>query len=472
MSRWRRARNVTLTPSGNTLTIAATGGSGGTGNVIQNSTTLQPNTNFNISGDGTAGGTLSGNVVNAATQFNLGGNRVLTVSGAGQNLNSNTFAGVGAGANTTPDTTTSIGNANAFFGNRAGAANTIGGGNAFFGYQAGAASTMGLTNAFFGASAGQTNTAGNRNAFVGSGAGLFSTTGSNNTFIGTEAGFGNLTGSSNTLLGSGTNVSFSGLSFATAIGAGAVVNTSNTITLGRSNGSDLVAIPGVLFAVGGLTAPGPINANGGLSVTGPINTNGGVTLNDSAIRLRDAGDAHHAIAYERSIDGIRFSAFDRFQWFRTGDNFEQMILQSNGDLTIRGNYFHNSDARYKTAVETLPQALDQVLRLRGVSYHWKPEFNRDPRRQIGLIAQEVEAVLPELVNTDDKGFKSVAYANAVPVLVEAIKEQQQQLDELKAVKTQLNRITNENAELKAQVEQLRQIVCATNPTAPLCQVAR
>jgi hypothetical protein len=84
-----------------------------------------------------------------------------------------------------------------------------------------------------------------------------------------------------------------------------------------------------------------------------------------------------------------------------------------------------------------------VLRLRGVSYHWKPEFKGDARPQIGFIAQEVEAVLPELVNTDEQGFKSVAYANAVPVLVEAIKEQQRQLDALKTVQA-------ENAELKAK----------------------
>ena len=124
-----------------------------------------------------------------------------------------------------------------------------------------------------------------------------------------------------------------------------------------------------------------------------------------------------------------------------------MRLENNGHLTIAGSLAQNSDVRFKTAVQTLSHALDRVLRLRGVTYQWKPELHRDPRPQIGFIAQEVEAVLPELVSTDEQGFKSVAYANAVPVLVEAIKEQQQQLEALKTVKA-------ENAELKAQLAAL------------------
>jgi hypothetical protein len=52
-------------------------------------------------------------------------------------------------------------------------------------------------------------------------------------------------------------------------------------------------------------------------------------------------------------------------------------------------------------------------------------------REMGVIAQEVEAVVPELVFTDENGLKSVAYANTVALLIEAIKEQQQQINELK-----------------------------------------
>src|SRR5262249_5962871 len=84
----------------------------GSTNYIQNTTSQQASSNFNISGSGTAGGTLSANVVNATTQFNLGGNRILSAAGS-----SNLFAGINAGINNT-------GTGNAFFGTAAGQANT------------------------------------------------------------------------------------------------------------------------------------------------------------------------------------------------------------------------------------------------------------------------------------------------------------------------------------------------------------
>src|SRR5438094_9055389 len=101
----------------------------GSSNYIQNTTSPQSSSNFNISGNGTAGGTLSGNVVNATTQFNLNGSRILSNPGL-----ENLFAGAGAGpANTS-------GFRNAFFGALAGTANTAND-NSFFGDRAGAANT-------------------------------------------------------------------------------------------------------------------------------------------------------------------------------------------------------------------------------------------------------------------------------------------------------------------------------------------
>jgi hypothetical protein len=79
-------------------------------------------------------------------------------------------------------------------------------------------------------------------------------------------------------------------------------------------------------------------------------------------------------------------------------------------------------------VETLTGSLDAVQALRGVSFDWIDNGGSE----IGVIAQEVEAVLPALVNTNDQGIKSVKYGNMVAVLIEAIKEQQAQIDELKA----------------------------------------
>src|SRR5437879_1366987 len=94
----------------------------GSSNYIQNTASAQASSNFNISGNGTAGGTLSGNLVNATTQYNLNGSRILSNAGI-----DNLFAGTSAGAaNTT-------GFANTFFGSQAGQSNTIRCCNAFFG---------------------------------------------------------------------------------------------------------------------------------------------------------------------------------------------------------------------------------------------------------------------------------------------------------------------------------------------------
>ena len=95
------------------------------------------------------------------------------------------------------------------------------------------------------------------------------------------------------------------------------------------------------------------------------------------------------------------------------------------------NFNTTSDATLKTNVETLTGSLDAVKALRGVSFDWIESGNSE----VGVIAQEVEAVVPNVVSTDDQGIKSVKYGNIVAVLIEAIKEQQEQID---ALKEQLN----------------------------------
>ena len=103
-------------------------------------------------------------------------------------------------------------------------------------------------------------------------------------------------------------------------------------------------------------------------------------------------------------------------------------LQFNGtNLTCAGNVTANSDERLKENVETITDALDKVNQLRGVEYDHK----KTGEHSIGVIAQEIEKVIPEVVFEDAMGIKSVAYQNIVAVLIEAIKEQQVQIEELK-----------------------------------------
>jgi len=102
------------------------------------------------------------------------------------------------------------------------------------------------------------------------------------------------------------------------------------------------------------------------------------------------------------------------------------------NLTVSGNtfatgYFHNSDARLKTHIQTAP-GLSLVRQLRGATFDWKD--NNTP--SAGVVAQEVEQVMPSAVHTDPRtGLKSVEYDQLIAPLIQAIKEQQDQIDQLR-----------------------------------------
>lgn len=104
-------------------------------------------------------------------------------------------------------------------------------------------------------------------------------------------------------------------------------------------------------------------------------------------------------------------------------------LTFNGtNLVCGGTVTANSDESLKTNITVIENALDKVVGLRGVEFDYKESGDHS----IGLIAQEVEKVLPDLVYESEDGIKSVAYQNVVAVLIEAVKEQQVQIDALKS----------------------------------------
>ena len=114
-------------------------------------------------------------------------------------------------------------------------------------------------------------------------------------------------------------------------------------------------------------------------------------------------------------------------------------MDASGNLTATGNVTAYSDARLKTNVNTINDALSIVGKLRGVSFDWK----ESGKHSIGLIAQEVEEVLPELVldatSTDpqtkkETTVKTVDYGKIVGVLINAINELKAEVDELKGGK--------------------------------------
>ena len=164
-----------------------------------------------------------------------------------------------------------------------------------------------------------------------------------------------------------------------------------------------------------------------LTVTNTLNVRGALDLADNDILRFGTGDDVEMF----------FSGSDMFMDINNGEDFKIRDGNSgnatrftfdadNGNFTATGNITAFSDERLKDNIETLDGS--KVLDMRGVSY------TKDGKAGSGVIAQELEKVAPELVMTNEKedGMKSVAYGNLVGYLIEAVKGQQKQIDELKA----------------------------------------
>ena len=134
-------------------------------------------------------------------------------------------------------------------------------------------------------------------------------------------------------------------------------------------------------------------------------------------------------------------------WFRTNGDGITGELAPSGNLSVRGDmiaYHSFSDKRLKKNITTIDSsdALDKVLKLQGVTYEWRDKSGEAKGTQIGLVAQDVEQHVPQVVSESsridsDKQYKRVDYDKLVPMLIESIKSQQSQIDTLKAEIVQL-----------------------------------
>lgn len=165
------------------------------------------------------------------------------------------------------------------------------------------------------------------------------------------------------------------------------------------------------------------------------------TFNTAAIRF-GAGLTGEGIASKRTTGG-NWAGLDFYTGsanrltITNGGNVGIGFTSTSYKLDVNGTVrctalTQTSDARLKTNIRPIANALESTLRLRGVTFDWNRDSFSDKSfpegRQIGVIAQEVEKVLPELVSKDGQGYESVAYDKLVPVLIEAIKAQQAKID--------------------------------------------
>lgn len=166
-----------------------------------------------------------------------------------------------------------------------------------------------------------------------------------------------------------------------------------------------------------------VSANAGLGTATQVLTSGGSGANaywaDAGVVV--AADTSNNTRY---VPYLQISSGQATTVYVRSDNF---TYNPNTGVVSATEFSATSDIRVKQDILTIDNALGKVSQLRGVSYKIK-DSGLD---NIGLIAQEVELVLPQVVRDNDQGFKSVTYGNIVGLLIEAIKELKQEIDELK-----------------------------------------
>lgn len=270
----------------------------------------------------------------------------------------------------------------------------------------------------------------------------------------------------------------------TTMGANTIARSNNSLVIGQFN--DTAAV-GSLFEIGN----GSANElrNNAITVLNNGNIGLGTISPNATLQFGNTVSNRKLVLYEASNNDHQFSGFGlnndavRFQVASTGGDFayyagtsstssvEVMRIKGNGfvgigtntpgqALHVVGNIFATgtitpSDARFKRNITLIHNPLEKLKQLNGVTYNYRsdefPEMKFPDITQVGLIAQDVEKVFPQLVYTDAKGYKAVDYVKLIPLLIETAKVQEKQQEDFqKTIKKQQEEIDA----LKVMVEKL------------------
>jgi hypothetical protein len=344
---------------------------------------------------------------------------------------SNTFIGVNAGNLTT----TGVG-LNTAIGVSALQRNTTGSANTASGFQALLSNTTGLENTASGSSALQSNTTGSSNTASGVNALVFNTTGNFNTASGARALTNNTTGFNNTASGADALLFNTTGGANTASGRGALQNN----TTGVANTASGQA---ALFSNTTGTNNIAIGFNAGLSLTTGDNNiaigNAGVAAEANTIRIGDV----QTRAFIAGISGATIASG------------VAVLVNSSGQLGTTA-----SSGRFKQDIADMSDTTSRLMRLRPVTFRYKPEHDDGSRlRQYGLIAEEVAAVYPGLVaSTPDGQAQTVRYHFLAPMLLNEYQKQQRTIEAQTARIAELEKQNLEIAELKRHVARMASLL--------------
>ncbi len=362
---------------------------------------------------------------------------------AGEIHGDQTGTNLSLGTNTLTNLTT--GSYNTVIGNRALSNNTEGNHNTASGTSALHSNTEGNHNTAVGSDALHSNTEGNNNTASGYYALKKNTTGYENTASGAAALLFNTTGSGNTATGN--------LALSKSRGADANTATGNRALYQNTSGSRNAATGASVLE---RNTRGSFNAAFGTEAL-RNNRNGS---RNTAVGFRaggrNNGSGNIFIGHEAGYNNLFRNVSNKLiiaNGHRSTDalvigDFSSREVNIMGDLHASG-YLTQSDARLKKDIQPLTHALDAILQLQGKTYRWKEDTTFANKKDIGLVAQEVEKVFPELVAENEQGYKGIAYSKLTAVLIEAMKEQQGQMATQQA---QITALEKENTQLKAIVE--------------------
>ncbi|WP_161973456.1 tail fiber domain-containing protein [Arcticibacter tournemirensis] len=169
------------------------------------------------------------------------------------------------------------------------------------------------------------------------------------------------------------------------------------------------------------------NVYSATKLTTPITING-VTF-DGSTNITVPGDNLGNHTASQNIKTLSYSIS------QDGTDGRGLSFESSGsgvfaqDVTIKGNLYTPSDARLKTNIETLTNVLEKIDKMRGVAFEYKDQRKYAKGPKIGVIAQELQKVYPNMVSKGQDGYLKVDYTQLTAVLIQAVKEQQQRMIE-------------------------------------------
>jgi len=296
--------------------------------------------------------------------------------------------------------------------------NTTGHGNSAFGYGALYSNTTGIQNEAFGIDALINNTTGNGNSAFGGGALAKNTTGGSSGTTGANSAFGNFALYANTTAGGNSAFGYSALT---------------AVTTGNNN-----------VAVGAAALQKLSSGSGNIAVgTGAGGNLDGSESND--IYIGNSGEAGESNTIRIGYIGTITAAAIAGIWGKTSASGLDVLVNESGLLGTT-----TSSRRFKHRIADMDEESDVLMKLRTVSFYYKPELDETQTRQYGLIAEEVAQVAPQLVAFDKDGApQAVRYHFVNAMLLNEVQKQRRLLEEQqKTNEEQSNTISRQQEEIQ------------------------